>query len=509
MGGRDAGIADGAELGAVFKLSESDRQFTGQLSVNRSQSTLFLRDDEFFVVHREKDRNIMGMLHDLTKVTLIDCVVLSGPGSGYRGEESYSFWKLNPHYIVSGHRHLDPATEQIANITFRIDDAEQLFYDYDAFSVSLDPMIAIDALVEANSKRVDRTIRTGAEPAIVYFAGEREIASVETKIGTVSVSHNPSINPLSSPRRAAIENQILIDIAFTDPISFDAAIERLLTLNRFIELIGGRTPNIEWSTVTIAEEKRGPPLNIYWCAPNLRDAGREGNTPHPAEILVDAVRHSSQFERVLAAWLANEEARADARMRFSSGYKQQNYFEIDRLVGAANMFDILPDDALPPRRALDDAVAAAKLEARRLFRALPQSDERDSILGALGRLGQQTLRQKIEHRAAIVATGLKRSPKNMRLVIDEAVKCRNHYVHGSAGSFDYDEHWHLVAFLARALEFIFGTSDLLDAGWDAHEWQSRGTSLIHPFHLVLESWDYSVDEIQRLRSGTSHEGDPI
>jgi hypothetical protein len=53
------------------------------------------------------------------------------------------------------------------------------------------------------------------------------------------------------------------------------------------------------------------------------------------------------------------------------------------------------------------------------------------------------------------------------LVLDEAVNCRNHYVHGSRAKIDDQEHFfETVPFFTDTLEFVFAASDLIEAGWN-------------------------------------------
>lgn len=326
---------------------------------------------------------------------------------------------------------------------------------------------------------------------------------VETDIGTVRVRHRPYSPLFASPRRAVIENQVVVDLTFEAPQTFRGALERALLLLRFLILIGGRPQNIEWMTLDLVDDAHELPLEVYWCMPPTRQTRAELEPPHPAEILIDAVRTRAQFETVVRDWVSLEPTRRDAREQFSENFSEQRMFGPERLVSAANMFDLLPDDALPNPPELDPALIAARDQARALFRKLPASDERASILGALGRVGTRTLKQKIAHRASIVSTALVEPLAHLELVVDEAVKCRNHLVHGSPTRIDYAEHWHLRAFLTRALEFFFAASDLIDAGWDARAWQLRGSILRHPFNEVLHGWDICVAEILERRATAS------
>jgi hypothetical protein len=60
-----------------------------------------------------------------------------------------------------------------------------------------------------------------------------------------------------------------------------------------------------------------------------------------------------------------------------------------------------------------------------------------SILSDLARVKKSKLKHKIRHRAQFVSSALGARFDELTLVTDEAVDCRNHYVHGSEPSFDY------------------------------------------------------------------------
>src|SRR5690606_40268316 len=59
------------------------------------------------------------------------------------------------------------------------------------------------------------------------------------------------------------------------------------------------------------------------------------------------------------------------------------------------------------------------------------------------------------------------------LVVDQAVNCRNFYVHGSASAIDYSTNFDQVQFFTDTLEFVFGISDLLRSEEHTSELQSR------------------------------------
>jgi hypothetical protein len=203
--------------------------------------------------------------------------------------------------------------------------------------------------------------------------------------------------------------------------------------------------------------------------------------PHAIDRLMDPVGKPEAFAQVLKRWLDREEDWREARWRFFELFAHQRFYPIDRLIAAANMFDILPDSAVPSDMPLTDAQKKAQSTARSLFLELPQSPERNSVLGALGRMGKSALKHKIRHRAQLLLGSVGSRFPELSLVTDEAVNCRNYFVHGSEPTFDYKRNSDLLTFFTNTLEFVFATSDLIDSGWDANAWAAAPTSLSHPF----------------------------
>jgi hypothetical protein len=258
----------------------------------------------------------------------------------------------------------------------------------------------------------------------------------------------------------------LRDLTATGVIKFEDAIFHTSTLLRYLGMLVGRPQNLLKLSLRVESDlERSVFFEVYWSMPPKREPLHEDGKPHPSDVLLDAVRQPEGFSRVLENWLDRQHAWHDARLRFSNSLAEQQRYGIDRLIGSANMFDILPSSAVPPDVQLVEELKEAKEAAREIFAHLPQSPERDSILGALGRIGKSSLKQKIRHRAQrLIGVAGERFPE-LLTVTDEAVNCRNHYVHGSAPRFDYNRNFDIVAFFIDTLEFVFATSDLIEAGW--------------------------------------------
>lgn len=89
-----------------FGLS-SGIDVTGELSLKGGGTSLDLFSSSLFDTHASED--IAGTFHDRSKVSLIGCITMSGPGSGTRGEEHYHFSSVFPHFALFGEEHITSA----------------------------------------------------------------------------------------------------------------------------------------------------------------------------------------------------------------------------------------------------------------------------------------------------------------------------------------------------------------------------------------------------------------
>jgi hypothetical protein len=234
-----------------------------------------------------------------------------------------------------------------------------------------------------------------------------------------------------------------------------------------------------------------------------RSRSPEAQRPHPIDVLLDAVRQPAVFSRVLGSWLERQQAWQDARLRFFNSFVKEHY-TVDRLIGSANMFDILPDSAVPPEIQLSEELGRAREECRTIFKNLPQSPERDSVLSALGRVGKSVLKHKIRHRSQLLIDTVGEKFPDLFIVTDEAVDCRNHYVHGSEPRFDYSKELDMLYFFTATLEFVFAASDLIEAGWDVKAWSELPTTMSHPFGQYRVNYAINLQELKALIASINH-----
>ena len=347
------------------------KEIYGELTLSGPETLLYLYDRQEFETHATPHQYITGVLHDLTKVSLLNCLTTPVPGHGGKSGEEYYFADVFPHFVIYGDRFLAPGERAITKLHFVVDDASTLFYDFDAFGILVDSKSFIDQIAAANSKAAGRTIETGPAPRILYFAGKSEIFAADTLIGRVSASHNPIPITLGGPDGVGLRNTIFLTIEFSAPVVFDQSIHNLTTLLRFLETLAGRPQNLLAINLTVESAQQGPvTLQVYWSMQPKREQRLRGGTATPCRCVVGPCAGTDQFCRVLGNWLDRDDSWRDARTRFSNGFAKQNSYDIDRLIGAANMFDILPSSAIPADVALSTELETAKDTSRKAFRAL-------------------------------------------------------------------------------------------------------------------------------------------
>lgn len=477
-----------------FRIS-SGIEVPGELLLKGGATSLDLYSTSFFYTRASED--IAGTFHDRSKVSLINCITRSGPGSGTRGDEHYHFSKVFPHFALFGDEHITSTDRKIVEVSFAVDDAPVVFYDFDAFGSVIDARPHMERIAKA--KRGGRAIEIGEHPRLFYFTGKHDIFSVETVLGAISATHGISYT-FPGPEGIYVQNTIRLNITFPAEKTVHEAIAAVIDMLRFLEVVAGRPQNIVELVFRLATstDERPRALDAYWSLPPRREKDDESQRPHPGDLPLQAGRDPKKFATVLARWLERHDEWRNARARYATASAHQNRYDTDRLVGAANMFDILPTSACPAVALLSPELEDARDAARTAFRALPSSPERESVLNALGRIGKPALKRKIRSRVKLITDIVSARFPELELVTDQAVECRNYYVHGTPGKFNYEAHVGQATFFTDTLEFVFAASDLIEAGWDIAEWIKEGTTMSHPFGQYRVSYEEHLAALKKL-----------
>jgi hypothetical protein len=483
----------------VFTIAPEIR-LHGELRLKGPRTRLYLHDTAFFPTQQIASHGVKGVLHNLTKVSMIGCIAPPLPAQVTQGDEQYYYASIFPHFILLGDSHVSADEKRIAAVDFLIDDATALFHDHDAFGWMIDASSVIDQIANTMGNMSGRQIPTGPGAQVAYFIGNHEIFAVNTVFGNISASHHP-VPMVAGPDGVHLKNRIYVSVVFPKETDFQDAIFRTYRLIEFLGLVVGRPQNLLDLHLRVTTDHEAPTtLKVCCSMPPKRSSSGECEKPSAFDVLLDAVGKPKEFSSVLERWLERQKDWNAARWRFFECFGQQRHYMIDRLVASANMFDILPDSALPDNLPLTEEQKAAQSSARCLFRALPPSPERDSVLGALGRLGKSSLKHKIRHRAQRLLDSFGERFSQLLIVTDEAVNCRNYFVHGNDPRFDYEKNSDLVTFFTDTLEFVFATSDLIDAGWDAQSWISAPTSMSHPFGRYRVNYPAGLQRLKTVLS---------
>lgn len=482
--------------------SKNLQKIAGEMHLDQDYSSLYLWSDEF--IHVESMGFVHAQLHDLQKVSLL---YLSKTRSGTRSitetEERRHYTELVPRVAVFGEKHLSSEDQVIKSITFVIHDSTTLFYDFNAFSVLLEPERHIQELVESNINSInrysrnckfDREIPTGSSPIIGYFTGKKSLLLEKTCIGEIDIFHNPSYSLTGGADGFSVENKVACEIKFDDFVTFEDASEAMQKLLQFFELLVGRRQEIIKLTVELESNQESPCLLDVFICNQKRQANSDSwrNNPHPSDVLIDCVRNPEEFRRVLSHWLNVYNSRADSRRQFIESFVTESY-STDRLVKAANMFDIMPESTFEPIPKLEEKVLRARDECKTIIKELPKNSvERHEILLALSRLDKLNLKKKVRLRSKIVIEDTGSKFEQLSLVTDQAIDCRNYFVHGGKRKFDYYENPHVVCFFIDVLEFVFAASELIESGWNINDWIDSGSVQAHPFGALRVNYGVNL-----------------
>lgn len=468
----------------------------GHVVLDGEKTKVHLSSNEFYHFGKKEEARIHGVLTDHEKITLIDCVTTSVPGTTTTPNGRSFHASVFPHYVVTGDRHLEPEEPSIIAVELVLENAHILFWDHAAFGLSVSRGEANREFLEQLTGKEEKKPEIGEYPEIFYFTGKHEILSTQTEFGRISAAHRPTFT-LPTPKGLRAENRIPIRLEFEKSLPFQDALHRVYAITVFVEILMGSEQCAETLTIELASESEDKPrLDVYQSMAPRSSVREELERPHPGDILLNGGLAPGAFSAVLAAWLKRQSDWRQARFRFIQSLRAQNCYTIDRLVAAANLFDILPQSAVGEAPQASEQLGTAASEARKLFKALPPSQERDSVLGALGRVGKHNLRAKIEHRAKLITDRIGTRFHDMNLVIGAAIAARNYFVHGSSEKLPPDLCYEFSVFFTDTLEFIFAASDLIEAGWDVEKWNASGTTLSHPFGRYRTSYDKNLASLK-------------
>lgn len=484
----------------------------GHLTIAGKDTSLKLVSKERWKATPEEFRDHHGVLTDGTRASLLECVPIEE--TNYRWNENARHeLNLFPHYILIGETFINSQDAVISTLHYHFENVNSLVNGFGTFGTIHPEPDDFLRIIEADHNRNQQIAmkngwptrafdpHIGEQPILLYYNGVWEIAKCDAMVGKVALK-NRITHGMGDSEGVGIDNAITVTIEFANPKTIGDAASSLGTVHSFFELCLGRRQRYRWIEAELANEKpekvgAAPPRSaLIWSYCNERVSGDTRRTSY-GDILLDPGAQKAEFAKVLSGWLDSTPSMGEARDRFATAFHADSY-GIDRIVGAANMFDLLPNSHAPAKKKPDKQIQDAVDECRKRFKALPESFARDSLLSALGRVGNASLRDKVCHRADILMSAAPNKFPELHLPCSQAILCRNHYVHGSDAAFDYRDEFGAFAFLTDTLEFVFAVSDLIELGWGYESWRDKGSSLTHNFGSYAVHYHENLTRLKAL-----------
>ena len=473
-------IAEDCQQHGTFSVPP-DQQANGSLTLAGRESHLQLWSDRPLDI--STDATIAGVLDNLTRVSLIGCNVRNEGHVG-KGAQIRHKYIVSPQCILFGSRHISKNDGIVHKISFVLEHASALFHDSDAYGTVFNNFAAT-AMV-ANIDNPESPTDVEDSNWISYYTGKRSVFTTDTVIGRISANHTP-VFTMGNDHDHGLEKVTELSIKFDEPLPVIESLYRMGRVLQFFDLVVGCTQNVSSISVHTGFDDPSHSLELYAIGYAGRHSSREESQSGSIlriTVLIHPVYDSTEFASVLRAWLDRDGEWRTARIRLAHDWGKRLY-PYNRIIAAANVFDLLPNSVYGSKPVLASELSAAVDASREIFRRLPQSEERADILGYLGRVGGWRLKRKIASRAQIICDSIGQLLPDFGTVIGEAVNLRNHYVHGSPSRIRSDQRLQLLLFLTSSLEFIFFASDFIDAGWDIADWCNKGRPIGHPFHNFL------------------------
>ena len=485
-------------IGVLFD-TEKGRRITGQLKLKRGDlfdsNVVSIADDE--PSHIARGASLHGISED-GKVSLLDCVRGGRLGITTWGDCRIYHGDVSFRYALFGKQHVSIDEKCIRGIQFTLEGAESSVFMHDKFERFghlHDPDEEILDVIKRKRPEHLKGDFVKGQAMVSYFTGDWDfLPRFETVLGTVHVGRRMQFDHFG--RSMQDTQRITVDFD-DDPATLEDAWVKMRVIHQFFAWMMGYAPG--WKDVLVftshVDENgfRADADGLEVFGPSEWEEVSEGARRNSS--LIDASQHPDHFMEVMANWLERNgnTRRESANARFF-GSIQGTWDRVieDRIVAAANTFDLLPDEDKPKAQQLPDDVRQVLKDAKKkIGKLLAAGAQRNDVLTALGEIGaNKRLRDIVEHRADVVLAHYgDDNLQELKDVIRLAVKCRNYYTHGSgdkdAGASNFAD-FDVVVFLMETLEFIYCASELLLCGWDSNKSANEDW---HPLGDYLMSYD--------------------
>ncbi|QYX49418.1 hypothetical protein K3F43_07915 [Pseudomonas tussilaginis] len=492
------------EINGFFKIYDQEVFGTIQLD---GEDTLVTLKSKSTIPSLNELNYLTGIGFDHKIISCLDCIDAGFQENYHHGGTEFTASTF-PHYVSVGDANLSTTENTITEICFTTNDLPTLFNDRSAFGHLFSNKDQLNKLLTQNQETIKKHFSLNYKfeppeisetPHIFYWTGKLDIFKCDTNIASLKIAHSPSFS-VDGKSGITCDNNIIAYLNFDSPINFQKAIDSISTFNRFFSIVAGRTQKA--SNIKIKKNDALPEsyIDIY-CSYNpttptfpLQNAN---DTP------LNPIHRPDEFSAVLQEWIIREPEWRTGRTQYLNGLNKSRSYDTDRLVSAANAFDILPSKATVPDIEISTEYEIARNECIKILEGLPISDDRAAAIGVMKRWGRANLRSKVLHRAKIVKSHITEIMDGIDRVLILAIKTRNYFVHGS-DDFNYKKYEQFLPLFTDALEFVFSASDMIECGWMPDAWIKTRPSYSHNYSYFIRSFKDEINQLKLVEGETKH-----
>ncbi|WDH51188.1 hypothetical protein PUP75_19825 [Pseudomonas chlororaphis] len=470
------------KLFSCFTIDKN--QFLGEFVLDGEDTKLHLSSRNQ-IPYNPEPHTLFGESLDHHKLSLYECVGYEPVPEGVYPNPVFKR-EVFPHFALIGTRHFAWGEQAFTSVSFKADDLGLLFSRRGTFgSAWLNPQKLAEVL---DTTLTATNTELGDSPAIFYFTGRRSPDPINLKIGAftteiIFTGNVSNITGISCPA------ETIATLTYQAPKALDEIIDDVTSILDFIATVTGRHQGVRDITAVSTHDSSSAIVDktsVHW---SLAPSSVESSPSNHRDLPITPDINEEDFNKVFSNWIQRHDDWATARSRILRWQKHSHIYDENRLIAAANAFDILPDSTYPEVGKLSEETSLKKDRCKEIIMELKHGNERSQILGTLNFWGSKLL-DKLLHKSKIVQESFNQQFQDLDEVLKIALKARNFYVHGS--DYGHKHYDHLTAFLTDTLEFVFVASDLIECGWNASRWSERGPSFGHPMARFFYSYKSEV-----------------
>jgi hypothetical protein len=492
------------EINGFFNIS--DQEIFGTLKLD-GEDTLITFKSKSPIPQLCNLDHIIGVGFDHKIISCLQCVEAGLEQNYHYGGTEFTA-SVFPHYVSIGDAAVDTTKSSITKIFFTTNDLPALFNDRSAFGHLFATEDQLKTLLVRNHEIIKKhsnnilelTIPEISEnPHLLYWTGKIDIFKCSTEIGALTVTHSPSFS-VDGKSGVKGENNVTANLEYSRPVDFEQAIDDISTFARFFSIVVGRTQKVSNIKIKTIDSLAESYTHIYCSySPSTSTTTFQNSNDTP----LNPIHRHEEFSAVLQSWIKREQDWRIGRIQYLNGLNKNRSYDTDRLVSAANAFDILPSNATIANKIISDEYSAARDECIKILERLPSSEDRGAAIGVMKRWGRANLRSKTLHRAKIVKMHIPQIIHGIDRILILAIKTRNYFVHGS-DEFNYKKYEDFLPLFTDALEFVFSASDMIECGWDPKPWLKSHPSHSHNYSYFINSFKTEIDLIKLVDGESKH-----